>query len=139
LKNKGFKEESMTKVRLYALGTSTTLESNKSVSCRYAPTFHFYATLTGMLGSTLIRDEIVQVGKPRQKRLLAAIWMMESLHREEFALDSVVGLIQQGAGPWHLGVCEDGIPACLLVLNPPPHALTVGRPCRGRDVVGKVA
>jgi hypothetical protein len=31
LKNKGFKEESMTKVRLYALGTSTTLESNKSL------------------------------------------------------------------------------------------------------------
>jgi hypothetical protein len=30
LKKKGFKEESMTKVRLYALGTSTTLESNKS-------------------------------------------------------------------------------------------------------------
>jgi len=30
LKNNDFKEESMTKVRLYALGTSTTLESNKS-------------------------------------------------------------------------------------------------------------
>jgi hypothetical protein len=32
LKNKGFKEESMTKIRLYALGTSTTLESNKSLA-----------------------------------------------------------------------------------------------------------
>jgi hypothetical protein len=31
LKNKGFKEESMTKARLYTLGTSTTLESNKSL------------------------------------------------------------------------------------------------------------
>ena len=30
LKNKGFQEESMTKVRLDAIGTSTTLESNKS-------------------------------------------------------------------------------------------------------------
>jgi hypothetical protein len=29
-KNKGLKEESMTKVGLYAIGTSTTLESNKS-------------------------------------------------------------------------------------------------------------
>src|SRR5262249_13810452 len=29
-KKKGCKEESMTKVRLYAIGTSTTLESNKS-------------------------------------------------------------------------------------------------------------
>ena len=30
LKNKGFKEEGMTKVGLYAIGSSTTLESNKS-------------------------------------------------------------------------------------------------------------
>src|SRR2546425_13102884 len=31
LKNKGLKEESMTKVGLYAIGKSTTLESNKSL------------------------------------------------------------------------------------------------------------
>jgi hypothetical protein len=31
LKNKGFKEERMTKVGLYAIGKSTTLESNKSL------------------------------------------------------------------------------------------------------------
>ena len=31
LKNKGFKEESMTKAGLYAIGSSTTLESNKSL------------------------------------------------------------------------------------------------------------
>ena len=30
LKNKGFKEERMTKVGVYAIGSSTTLESNKS-------------------------------------------------------------------------------------------------------------
>jgi hypothetical protein len=32
LKNKGFKEERMTKVGLHAIGKSTTLESNKSLS-----------------------------------------------------------------------------------------------------------
>jgi hypothetical protein len=41
LKNKGFQEESMTKVRLDAIGTSTTLESNKShqgdLPCRQTP------------------------------------------------------------------------------------------------------
>jgi len=31
LKNRGFKEERMTKIKLYAIGTSTTLESNKSL------------------------------------------------------------------------------------------------------------
>jgi hypothetical protein len=31
LNNKGFKEERMTKVGSYAIGTSTTLESNKSL------------------------------------------------------------------------------------------------------------
>ena len=35
LKKKGFKEESMTKVGLYAIGTSTTLESNKSACQSY--------------------------------------------------------------------------------------------------------
>jgi hypothetical protein len=37
LRNKDFKEGSMTKVGLYAIGTSTTLESNKSLIC-YAST-----------------------------------------------------------------------------------------------------
>jgi len=30
-----------------------------------------------MLGATLIGDEVVQVGEPREKRLLAATGMME--------------------------------------------------------------
>jgi len=34
LKSKGFKEESMTKVGLYAIGKSTPLESNKSLCAR---------------------------------------------------------------------------------------------------------
>src|SRR4029453_17534289 len=35
LKNKGFKEESMTKVGVYAIDTSTTLESNKSLGTMF--------------------------------------------------------------------------------------------------------
>jgi hypothetical protein len=31
LKNKAFKEEKMTQIELYVIGTSTTLESNKSL------------------------------------------------------------------------------------------------------------
>ena len=46
-----------------------------------------------MFGSTLKRDEVVQVCQPREKRLLAATGMMEPLHREEFPLDGVMGLI----------------------------------------------
>jgi hypothetical protein len=38
---------------------------------------------------------------------------METLHREQFPLDSVMGLIQEGAGRGHLGVGEDSIPAGL--------------------------
>jgi hypothetical protein len=46
-----------------------------------------------MLGATLIRDEVVQVCEPGQKRLLAATWVMEPLHREQFPLDGVMRLI----------------------------------------------
>jgi hypothetical protein len=53
LKKKGFKEESMTKVRLYALGTSTTLESNKSAAGKQA------ARAGGLLAGAVVarRDE----------------------------------------------------------------------------------
>src|SRR5262249_46425875 len=34
-----------------------------------ASAFHFHPTLTRVLGSTLIRNQVVQVGQPRQKRL----------------------------------------------------------------------
>ena len=45
LKNKGFKEERMTKVRLYTMGTSTTPESNKSLNG--LPRTHRSLSITG--------------------------------------------------------------------------------------------
>jgi hypothetical protein len=33
------------------------------------------------------------VGEPGQKRLLAATWVMEPFHREQFPLDGVMRLI----------------------------------------------
>src|SRR5262249_1418523 len=52
------------------------------VGCGYAPAFRFHPTLPGMLGSTLIGHQVVQVCEPREKRRLAAPGMMEALHRE---------------------------------------------------------
>jgi len=63
-----------------------------------------------MLGSTLIRDEIVQVGESREKRLLAATWVMKAFHGEQFPLDGIMRLIQERAGHRHLGTFKDGIP-----------------------------
>jgi hypothetical protein len=40
LKHKGFREENMTKVGLYAIGTYTTLESNKSHSDKLSDPFY---------------------------------------------------------------------------------------------------
>jgi hypothetical protein len=47
LKNKGFKEERMIKVGVYAIGKSTTLESNKSLEGMRGghPGGHAYRTL----------------------------------------------------------------------------------------------
>jgi len=92
-----------------------------------------------MLGSTLIRDQVVQVRKPRQKRSLTAPWMMEPLHRKQLPLDGIMGLIEQRAGHGHLRVCEDRIPASLLGLKPASHALAIGRSSGGSDVVHTVA
>jgi hypothetical protein len=59
---------------------------------------------------------------------LTAPGMREALHHEEFPVDSVMGLIQQGAGHGHLRVSEDRIPACLLVSKPAPDSLAIGWP-----------
>ena len=92
-----------------------------------------------MLRPTLIRNQVVEVRQPRQKRLLVTTRMMEPLHREQFPLDSVMSLVQQGAGHRHPGAFKDCIPARLLVLEPAPDALAVGYPSRKGDVIGKVA
>ena len=69
------------------------LQVEHPILCRYSPTFHFHTTLTGMLGATLIRDEVVQVGEPCEKRLLASTRMVKPFHREQFPLDGIVRLI----------------------------------------------
>jgi hypothetical protein len=62
--------------------------------CRYSSAFHCHPTLPRMLGPTLIGDQVREVGQPRETRLLAPAWMMEAVHREQFPLEGVVGLIQ---------------------------------------------
>ena len=92
-----------------------------------------------MLGTTLIGDQVVQVREPRQKRLLTAGWMVKRFHHEQFPVDGMMSLIQQGAGGRHLRVFEDGIPTRYFVLKPLSHALAVGLPCGVGDVIGKAA
>src|SRR5215813_8778352 len=58
------------------------LQIKEPVRCRYASAFHFHATLAGMYGSTLIRDKVIQVGEPCEKRLVAPFGVMEAFHRE---------------------------------------------------------
>src|SRR5882724_4456811 len=115
------------------------LDIEEPVACRDSPAFHLHPTLPGMLGPPLIWDQVVQVRQAREKRLLAATWVMKAFHGEQFPLDGVMRLIQERAGHWHPGVCEDRIPARLLVLEPAPDALSIGRSCRGGNMIGKAA
>ena len=108
------------------------------VACGDCASFDFHTTAAGMLSAPLVGHQVIQVCELCQKRLLASVRMMEPLHREQFPLDGVMGLVSQRAGHQHLGVCQDGIPAGLLVLKPAPHPLAIGRPRRDGDVIGKV-
>jgi hypothetical protein len=92
-----------------------------------------------MLRAPLIRDQVIQVRQPREKRLLTAPRMMESLHHEELPLDGVMRLIEQRTGHGHLWVFKDGIPACFLGLKSLAHTVAVGLPCGVGDMGGKVA
>ena len=115
------------------------LEVEEPGACWYASAFHFDPTLPGMLGSTLIGHQVIQVGEAREKGLLTAVWVMEALHHEQFPVDGVMRLSQQGAGDGHLRVGEHRIPARLLGLKPASHARAIGHPSRGGDVINKVA
>jgi hypothetical protein len=107
--------------------------------CRDSPAFDFHPTLPGMLGTTLIRHQVVQVCEANKKRLLAATCVVKPLHHKQLPVDGVMRLIEQGAGDRHLRVFEYRIPARLLLLNPTPDARPVGRPCSVSHVIGKAA
>ena len=87
------------------------MQIEEPVACRYAPAFHFHAASTGMLGPTLIGDQVVEVREPGEKRLLTAVGMVKRFHHEQLPLVGVVGLVSQRAGHGHLGIFEHGIPA----------------------------
>src|SRR2546428_13067706 len=70
------------------------LEIEQPIACWDCPAFHFHPTLASMLGAPLIRDQVVQMGQPAQKRLLAPFGVMAAFHREQLPLDGVMGLIQ---------------------------------------------
>jgi hypothetical protein len=56
------------------------LQVEEPVACWDCSSFDFHATLAGMLRAPLVGYEVVQMGEPAQKRLLAAFGMMEALH-----------------------------------------------------------
>jgi hypothetical protein len=58
------------------------LQIEQPVACRDFASFDFHTTLPGMLGPTLVRHQIVQMGQPSQKRLVAPFGVMEAFHRE---------------------------------------------------------
>ena len=62
------------------------MEVEEPVCSGDSPAFHFHATLPGMYGPTLIRDEVIQVGQPRQKRLLASFGMMDIITGKKVVL-----------------------------------------------------
>jgi hypothetical protein len=110
------------------------LPIEEPVCCGYSPAFHFHAALTGMLGPTLIGDQVIQMSQPCEKRLLTAAWMVKRFHHEQFPFDRMMGLIQQRAGHGHPRIFAHRIPARFLLVYPVPHALAIGRSSRSADV-----
>src|SRR5262249_1621310 len=82
--------------------------------CWHATALHFHPTPARVESPALVWDQVVQVGEPHEKGLLAATRMMQPFHHEELPLNSIMGLIQQGAGDGHLRVRKHRIPARLL-------------------------
>jgi hypothetical protein len=65
--------------------------------------------------------------------------MVKRFHHEQFPVDSIMGLIQQGARHGHLGIDEHRIPACFLGLEPAPYPRAMGHSRALCHVVSKAA
>src|SRR5215510_7105302 len=70
------------------------LQVEHPVRCRDAAAFHFHPTPTRILGSPLVRNQVVEMRQPREKRRLAPAWVMKAFHVEELAVHRVMRLIQ---------------------------------------------
>ena len=103
------------------------MQIEEPVVCRYTSAIHFHAASPGMLGPTLIGDQVIEVREPGEKHLLTALWMVKRFHHAQLPRDGVVGLVSQRAGHGRLVVCRDRIPARLLLLHPAPGR--VPEPC----------
>ena len=112
------------------------LQVEEPVSCRDSPAFHFYATLPRMPGPALIGHQVVEMGQPREKRLLVSTWDGETPSSRTASARWRYG---HPTGHRHLRVCEHRIPARFLPLELAPDAFPVGHSCRVRHVVGTVA
>jgi hypothetical protein len=57
---------------------------------QYASAFHFHATLAGVLGPALVREQVVEVCQPSQQRLLAATGMSNTRRNGQSRCDVFV-------------------------------------------------
>src|SRR5215831_15922719 len=104
------------------------LQVEEPVACWDCSSFDFHPTLAGMLSAPLVGHQVVQMGQPAQKRLLAPFGVMKAFHGKQSPLDGIMRLIQEGARGGHLRVGEDRIPASFFVLHPAPHSLAIRHP-----------
>jgi hypothetical protein len=65
--------------------------------------------------------------------------MVKCFHHEQFPVNGIMGLIEQGAGHRHLRIGEHRIPACFLGLEPAPYPRAIRHSCALCHVVSKVA
>ncbi len=70
------------------------LEVEEPVACRDFASFDFHTTSAGVLGATLVGDEVVQVCQSCKKRPLAPMGMMECFHHKELPVDGIMRLIK---------------------------------------------
>src|SRR4029434_3240768 len=58
------------------------LEVEEPVSCWDFSSFDFHPTLTSVLGASLVRHEVIEMGQPSQKGLWAPLGVMKAFHHE---------------------------------------------------------
>jgi hypothetical protein len=87
------------------------------LACRDGAAVHVHPTLPSRPGPTLGGHQVVPMGHPSTKRLLAAARMVNAGHRAPLPLDGMRRLIPPGAGHRHLGAARTADQPAFLSWN----------------------
>ena len=111
--------------RSFEATRSQDLQVAEPIICGQLATLNFNTTFPSILGTPLVRYQVIQYCQTVEEHILASFFMMEAFHHEELPVHGIVCLIQKRRGGRHLTIPKQRIPTSFLLANPGAYGLSI--------------